>query len=221
MTDASQPRLIGLGHPEFEKLVQRVIDIVEKDRLEEMRRDFHTRLRITLTHPDNTELIEDLWDFFYDWCLFEQKIPDTLDTLGDESKQIWTHLRDSNLRGLYTVTKAGTDAIKIKEMYGGDSHVVNKHGPNDFIGISRGDVIEGRLVEGTLNGKKTYSFLRKPSYHPSEVHAYIKKKVKQFKKADDFTTYQQWLWLLVGMSLKHRIYHQMPIDKIYDDNSRI
>jgi hypothetical protein len=63
--------------------------------------------------------------------------------------------------------------------------------------------------------------MRRPSYHPLEVHSYIKKKVKQFKRSQDFATYQSWLWLLVGMYLKHRIYHHMPIDKIYDDNSRI
>ena len=50
---------------------------------------------------------------------------------------------------------------------------------------------------------------------------FFKKKVKEFRKSQDFATYQAWLWLLVGMYLKHRIYHQMPIDKIYDDNSRI
>jgi len=53
------------------------------------------------------------------------------------------------------------------------------------------------------------------------VHDYIKKKVKEFKKSKDFDTYQTWLWLLVGMYLKHRIYDHMPIERIYDDNSRI
>ncbi|HUQ56183.1 hypothetical protein, partial [Lentzea sp.] len=68
---------------------------------------------------------------------------------------------------------------------------------------------------------KDFAFVRRPSYHPSVVHDYIKKKVRQFRKSQDFSTYQAWLWLLVGMYLKHRIYNHMPIDKIYDDNSRI
>ena len=46
-------------------------------------------------------------------------------------------------------------------------------------------------------------------------------KLRQFKKVKDYASYQNWLWLLVGMYLKHRIYDHMPIDKIYDDNSRI
>jgi len=210
----------GMINPDFESLVQRIIQTVEKDKLADLRKDFHTRLRITLTQPDNAELIEDLWDFFYDWCVFEQQIPETIETLTHHEKEIWTHVRGGNQRGLYSVAKASDDALKLKELYSGNSYVVKKKGTSDFIGISRGDIIEGRLV-GEAESDKIFSFIRKPSYHPSEVHTYIKGKVRQFKKAKDFSTYQTWLWLLVGMYLKHRIYHHMPIDKIYDDNSRI
>jgi hypothetical protein len=207
--------------PEFESLVQRIIQTVDKVKLAELRRDFHTRLRITLTQPDSAELIEDLWDFFYDWCVFERNLPDTLDALPTNVATVWTQVKSGNQRGLYTVQKVGDDGLKLKDLYSAKVFTVPQKHVGDFIGISKGDIIEGRLVqeEGSKDG--TTNFVRRPSFHPVEVHDYIKKKVKQFKKEQDFPTYQTWLWLLVGMYLKHRIYNHMPIEKIYDDNSRI
>ncbi len=214
----------GLLHPDFEFLVQKIIQAVAKDNLEDMRRDFHTRLRIMLSQPDDTELIEDLWDFFYDWCVFEQKVPDNIENLSAEDQALWQAVREGNQRGLYTITKANDTVLKLKELYTGKSFVVGKQTPNDYVGIERGDIVEARLLTAPQTAKKKevkFAFVRRPSYHPIEVHAYIKQKVKQFRKSQDFSTYQSWLWLLVGMYLKHRIYHQMPIEKIYDDNSRI
>ena len=219
ITEITPPQF-GMMHPNFESLVQRIIQTVDKERLAELRKDFHTRLRITITQPDDAELIQDLWDFFYDWCVFEQKLPETIDTLPPNEQDIWTHVKGGSQRGLYSVTKANDDGLKLKELYTGKVFVIPKKSTNDFIGISRGDIIEGRLVNEE-EGKKAFSFVRRPSYHPTEVHNYIKKKVKEFRKSQDYSTYQSWLWLLVGMYLKHRIYHHMPIDKIYDDNSRI
>ena len=214
----------GMIHPDFESIVQRIIQTVDKSTLEDLRRDFHTRLRITLTQPDNTELIEDLWDFFYDWCVFEQRLPDNIQTLTDSDQFIWRNVKEGSQRGLYSVVKSSADGLKLKELYTGKTFFIVKGAANNFIGIERGDIIEGRLLGEDTETKKRelkFSFVRRPSYHPTEVHTYIKKKVRQFKKSQDFSTYQAWLWLLVGMYLKHRIYHQMPIDKIYDDNSRI
>ncbi len=212
----------AMVHPEFEALVQRIIQAVDKEKLSDLRKDFHTRLRITLTQPDNAELIEDLWDFFYDWCLFEEKLPDRISTLDAHQKEVWEHAKVGNQHGLYAVLKIGDNEVKLKELFLGKSYVVKKVAANDFLGINRGDIIEGRLV-GIVEGSNNpaFSFVRRPSYHPTVVHDYIKKKVKQFKRSKDFSTYQSWLWLLVGMYLKHRIYNHMPIEKIYDDNSRI
>lgn len=218
MTLSNDPKT-GLMHPEFESIVERIIQMVDKDKLAELRRDFHTRLRITLTQPDNTELVEDLWDFFYDWCVFEQRLPETIKSLPPSDKTMWSHVKEASQRGLYVVQKSNDSTLKLKELYSGKSFVIAKKSTSDFMGIDRGDIIEGRLV--TEDGDKAFSFVRRPSYHPTEVHNYIKGKVKQFKKSQDFTTYQSWLWLLVGMYLKHRIYSHMPIEKIYDDNSRI
>lgn len=213
---------VGMIHPEFESLVQRIIQTVDKENLTELRRDFHARLRITLTQPDRGDLIEDLWDFFYDWCVFEQRLPDSLTNLTPEERKMWDHVKELHTRGLFTIKSASTDSLKIKELFTGKSYLIHKKGNADFLGISRGDFIEVRLVPAEEGEKsKAYCFVRRPSYHPSMVHDYIKKKVKQFKKSKDYASYQSWLWLLVGMYLKHRIYHHMPIDKIYDDNSRI
>ena len=217
ISDASVPQF-GMMHPDFESLVQRIILTVDKQKLAEMRRDFHTRLRITLTQPDDAELIQDLWDFFYDWCVFEQKLPESLDSLQPNEQTMWSRVKDKSQRGLYSVTRANDDGLKLKELYSGKVFIIPRKSPSDFLGISRGDIIEGRLVN---EDEKSFSFVRRPSYHPTEVHAYIKKKIKEFRKQQDFSTYQNWLWLLVGMYLKHRIYNHMPIDKIYDDNSRI
>lgn len=211
---------LGLIHPEFESLVQRIIQTVDKEKLAELRKDFHTRLRITLTQPDNAELIEDLWDFFYDWCVFEQKLPEMMESLAPQDQDVWSHVKGGSNRGLYSVVRANDSGLKLKELYTGKTFGITKKNSNDFLGIDRGDIIEGRLV-GEGEKDKEFSFVRRPSYHPAEVHAYIKSKVKQFKKSQDFSTYQSWLWLLVGMYLKHRIYNHMPIEKIYDDNSRI
>lgn len=208
----------GMVHPDFDSLVQGLISTVGKEKLEELRKDFHTRLRITLTNPDNTELIEDLWDFFYDWCVFEQRLPDNVQKMPDPMAELWGRVKEASYRGLYSVSRANDDGLKLKEIYSGRVFSVPRKSPNDFVGISRGDIVEGRLVGGDST---SFSFMRRPSYHPTEVHGYIKKKVRQFKKTQDFSTYQTWLWLLVGMYLKHRIYNHMPIEKIYDDNSRI
>lgn len=220
MSDVESRKQSGLVLPEFESLVQRIIQTVDKTKLAELRKDFHTRLRITLTQPDSADLIEDLWDFFYDWCVFERHLPDTLQELPSNVANVWTQVKAGNLRGLYSVQKVSSDGMKIKDLYSAKVFTVPQKNDSDFIGISKGDIIEGRLV---LDGEKDglSSFVRRPSYHPVEVHDYIKKKVKQFKKDQDFSTYQTWLWLLVGMYLKHRIYQHMPIEKIYDDNSRI
>ncbi len=220
--DLSAAHSGGLIHPDFETIVARIIQSVDKEKLKELRKDFHARLRITLTQPDSADLIEDLWDFFYDWCVFEQNLPETMDELPSNVQQTWTHVKTGNQRGLYTVTKVSDDELRLKELYNAKVVAIPKKTANDFVGISKGDIIEGRLVGDELEGKNAkFSFVRRPSFHPTEVHDYIKMKVKQFKKSQDFDTYQTWLWLLVGMYLKHRIYHHMPIEKIYDDNSRI
>jgi hypothetical protein len=220
MEEKSAPQF-GMIHPDFEALVQKIIQTVDKERLAELRKDFHTRLRITLTQPDNADLIEDLWDFFYDWCIFEQQLPEMVDSLTPEERSNWNHVKGGSTRGLFAVAKANEGGLKLKDLYSGKSFIVPKTAANDFLGIDRGDILEARLLNRSADAKKGFSFVRRPSYHPADVHGYIKKKVRQFKKAQDYTSYQSWLWLLVGMYLKHRIYHQMPIDKIYDDNSRI
>ncbi len=213
-----------LMHPDFESIVSTILQSVKKEDLAELRKDFHARLRITLTQPDREDLVEDLWDFFYDWCVFERKLPDEMKSIDDAVSVLWDQVKVDNQRGLYTVTKIGDDSIKLKELFSSKVVSIPKKDASDFIGISKGDIIEGRIV-GKLksDGKDNtiFNFARKPSFHPTEVHEYILKKVKQFKKDKDFDTYQTWLWLLVGMYLKHRIYDHMPIEKIYDDNSRI
>lgn len=220
MEDQAVPQF-GMIHPEFEVLVRRIIETVEKERLTELRRDFHTRLRLTLTQPDNADLIEDLWDFFYDWCVFEQQLPEMLTGLTAEERSHWNHIHGGNTRSLFSVSRAGDAGLKLKDLYSGKSYLVPKNAPNDYLGISRGDIVEGRLISRSTDPKKGFSFVRRPSYHMEAVHPYIKAKVRVFRKSQDYATYQSWLWLLVGMYLKHRIYPQMPIEKIYDDNSRI
>jgi len=204
-------------HPTFESLVHRLIESLGKEKLAILRKDFHTRLKITLTHPENADLIEDLWDFFYDWCVFERKLAENVSPGDPESQILWKQVNGGNERGLYTVQKMTGAGLKLKELYSGKVYQIVST-PNDFLGIEKGDILEGRLVS---DEGKQFSFARRPSYHPTEVHRYIRNKVKDFRRAKDFTTYQNWLWLLVGMYLKHRIYKHMPIEKIYDDNSRI
>lgn len=206
--------------PYYENLVNKIIQSVNNDALAEMRRDFHTRMRITLNQPNESELVEDLWDFFYDWCIFEQKLPENLKNLNEEEKNIWEELKNHQQRSLYQVLKVEENLIRLKDLYTGKTFYVVKKDKNDFVGISRGDFLEARLVKSDTE-KEKYLFTRKPSYHQSPVHSYIKKKVKQFKKTKDVSTFQTWLWLLVGMYLKHRIYSHMPVEKIYDDQSRI
>lgn len=221
VTDEFAPPQFGMMHSGFEALVHKIIETVEKEKLTEMRRDFHTRLRITLTQPDNAELIEDLWDFFYDWSVFDQQLPETVDSLSETERESWHRVKGGSQRSLYAVSRSSADGLKLKDLYTGKSYVVPKKAPSDYLGIARGDIVEARLICRGPDPKKGFAFVRRPSYHPAEVHGYIKKKVKQFRKAQDYESYQTWLWLVVGMYLKHRIYHQMPIDKIYDDNSRI
>jgi hypothetical protein len=207
---------------EIESLVQKILSTVEKQELANLRRDFHTRLRITLTQPESSALVEDLWDFFYDWCVFEQKILEKVESLSSEEKETWGLVKEANQRGLYSVQKMAGDKLKLKDLFSGKSLVVKNNSGAEFIGLSKGDIIEGRVViEPESKNATEYCFARRPSFHPTEVHDYIMKKVKQFKKTKDVSTYQAWLWVLVGMYLKHRIYSQMPIEKIYDDNSRI
>jgi hypothetical protein len=208
----------------FDGLIQRIIREFDKAKLEELRREFHTRLRLTQTHPDDPQIVEDLWDFFYDWCVFEQRLPDGLATLSGDESAHWARLREANTRSLFAAAKVGDAELKLKDLYNGRTYVVPKVAANDFAGIDKGDILEGRLVEDeepAAKGKKRHRFARRPSYHPASIHDYIKRKVRQFKSRQDFTTFQAWLWILVGMSIKHRMYAQMPIEKIYDDNSRI
>ena len=203
------------GHPEFDNLVQGMVKLIEKDRLSDLRRDFHTRLRITLNNPDSPNLVDDLWDFFYDWCIFEEQLPEKIGA----SLKDWEKVKGQAQRGLYTIQKIVPKEIKLKELFSGETVTLEKNDSNEFLGMEKGDIVEGRLLPAS--DAKHFRFARRPSYHPHEVHQYIKRKVKQYKKDKDSVTYQNWLWLLVGMYLKHRIYNHMPIEKIYDDNSRI
>jgi len=221
LSENSAGQISSVVHPRFETIVDRIIKSTDKQMLADLRRDFHNRLRITLTHPDRAELIEDLWDFFYDWCVFEKRLPDSMSDLPENVLSEWTLVKEGNTRGLYEVTKVHDTLLKAKELFTGNNVELRSRNATDFLGLSRGDIIEGRLVKEGTDKKANFSFVRKPSFHPTEVHQYIRQKVKEFKKAKDFETYQTWLWLLVGMYLKHRIYESMPIDKIYDDNSRI
>jgi hypothetical protein len=219
MAEAGGPPSTG-----FDGLIQRIIRECDKAKLEELRREFHTRLRLTQTHPDDPQIVEDLWDFFYDWCVFEQRLPDGLTTLSSDEFAEWARLREANTRSLFAAAKVGDTELKLKDLYNGRTYVVPKVVANDFVGIDKGDILEGRLVEDeepAEKGKKRHRFARRPSYHPASIHDYIKRKVRQFKSRQDFTTFQAWLWILVGMSIKHRMYPQLPIEKIYDDNSRI
>jgi hypothetical protein len=209
----------GMLHPSLELLVNKIIQGIDKEKLAELKRAFHNRLRLTQTQPDSTELIEDLWDFFYDWCVFEQFLPDSLSGMDGDEANVWDKLKAGNSRTLFAVTKANGKELRLKDLLGKKTFIVPKQSANDFIGITRGDIIEGRLVD--KGDGKEFEFVRRPSYHPTQVHSYIKKKVKEFKKNQDVAAIQNWLWLLVGMYLKHRFYQQMPIEKIYDDNSRI
>jgi len=220
-TNQSVGQVSSAVHPRFESIVDRIIKVTDKQTLADLRRDFHTRLRITLTHPDRAELIEDLWDFFYDWCVFEKRLPDSMTDLPENILAEWSLVKEGNTRGLYEVTKVSESSMRAKELFTGNNVELKGRSSADFLGLSKGDILEGRLVKEGTDKKAAFSFVRKPSFHPVEVHNYIKDKVKEFKKAKDFDTYQTWLWLLVGMYLKHRIYDHMPIDKIYDDNSRI
>lgn len=221
ITELTAGQVSGIVHPQFESIVDRIIKVTNKETLADLRRDFHNRLRITLTHPDKAELIEDLWDFFYDWCVFEKKLPDNMSDLPQNIQIEWAHVKEGNTRGLYEVSKVTDKILKAKELFTGNTVELHSRTPTDFLGISKGDIIESRLVKEGEAKKEYFNFVRKPSFHPVEVHGYLKRKVKEFKKNKDFETYQTWLWLLVGMYLKHRIYDHMPIDKIYDDNSRI
>ena len=59
MTEKASRRRIHPGktvHPQFESIVERIIQTVDKEKLASLRKDFHTRLRITLTQPDSAEL---------------------------------------------------------------------------------------------------------------------------------------------------------------------
>jgi len=212
---------LTLSHPTFDFLVQKIIQSFSKVQLTQLRKDFHARLRMTLSQPEQSELVEDLWDYFYDWCLFEQKLPDTIDSFTGDEKARWELIKVNNYRGLFGVSRVADKNLKIKDMLSGNTYLIEKQNNHDFVGINRGDILEARLFsEGEEKKKKTY-FIRKPSYHQLEVHEYIRARVKHFKKSQDLASYQSWLWILVGMYLKHRIYAHMPIDKIYDDNSRI
>jgi len=217
----SKRNLASSLYPDFVAIVDELIELVDQKDLENLRKDFHTRLRMTLSQPERTELVEDLWDFFYDWCLFETDMPGCLEKMPANIQNLWSQLKKGNLRGLYAVQKINDEGLKLKEVFTGKSHFIARKYDSDFLGLQKGDLIEGRLMDDQSGQGETSSFIRRPSYHPSEVHDYIKNKVKKFKKEKDFETYQSWLWLLVGMYLKYRMYEHMPIDKIYDDNSRI
>jgi len=222
MNASTTPPHFEMSNPMFESLVQRIIQTVGKDKLASLRQNFQQLLRITLAHPDKAELFEDLWDFFYDWCLFEQRLPEALPNLNPSEQSLWNQVKAANQRGLYSVQRATDEGLKLKELYNGKTFLVSKKSPKDFCGISKGDIIESRILEGEKAGRASqFTFVRKPSYHPNEVHEYIKKKVRHFRKSQDYSTYQTWLWSLVGMYMKHRIYQHMPVEKIYDDNSRI
>jgi hypothetical protein len=217
----SKRNLPGNLYPDFVTIVDELIELVDQAQLENLRKDFHTRLRMTLSQPERAELVEDLWDFFYDWCLFEKQIPAGVEKLSSNIRGLWNQLQQGNLRGLYGVQKINDEGLKLKELFTGKSHFIARKYASDFLGLQKGDLIEGRLIEDGSGKSEASAFVRRPSYHPVEVHDYIKAKVKQFKKEKDFETYQSWLWLLVGMYLKYRMYEHMPIEKIYDDNSRI
>ena len=162
-------------HSSLELLVHRIIQSIEKNQLSEMKDEFHSRLRITQRHPDNPELIEDLWDFFYDWCVFEQQLIERIPDLTPEEQATWEMLRKLNFRSLFTVHKIAESVLKLKDMFGKKLYVIPLHGGTQLLGLTRGDVIECRLVE-TESGRKRYSLVRTFSYHPTEIHAYIKKK---------------------------------------------
>lgn len=217
----SKRNLASSLYPDFVAIVDELIELVDQKELEHLRKDFHTRLRMTLSQPERTELVEDLWDFFYDWCLFETEIPGCLEKMPPNIQNLWSQMKKSNLRGLYTVQKINEEGLKLKEIFTSKSHFIARKYDSDFLGLQKGDLIEGRLMDDQSGQGEASFFIRRPSYHPIEVHDYIKSKVKKFRKEKDFETYQSWLWLLVGMYLKYRMYEHMPIDKIYDDNSRI
>ncbi len=205
-------------HPLMELLVKRIIQSFEKDKLGDLKNEFHDKLGLARSNPDNPELIEDLWDFFYDWCIFEKVIVSTIRFMPQEELDAWEFLKVKNYRGLFSVMRINANEIKIKDLHSKKMFVITSHNENPLIGFTKGDIFEARIVE---KSSEKYCFVRKPAYHPMAVIGYIRKKVRNFNKTANDDEFLNWLWMLVGMHIKTRFYPQMPVQKIYDDNSRI
>lgn len=205
-------------HPLMELIVKRIIQSFNQQELGTLKTEFHEKLGLTHSNPDNPELIEDLWDFFYDWCIFEKSIIASIRFMSQEEIDAWEFLKTKNYRSLFSVLKVSTNEIKTKDSFSKNTYTIISHNESPILGFTKGDIFEGRIVEKET-GK--YYFIRKPSYHPTTIKSYLKKKVGQFRKNKNRDEFLNWLWILLGMHIKMRFYPQMPVEKIYDDNSRI
>ena len=156
--------------------------------------------------------------YLYDWRL--DGAPSTLErflaaegaSLAPEDAQAYRDL-GQNVHGLFEVRKLKDGLVRLRDVFTGTDHDVTER--RQMVGLSRGDLLEARLLP--YAGKLLFSgaFL----YHPPEARKAILAEVKKLRKAagkGGTPDVVAFLALLSRMAFKLERYRNVRLESIYD-----
>lgn len=114
------------------------------------------------------------------------------------------------LHGLYEVRKLGDGFVRVRELFDGEDHEVTER--RKLIGLTKGDIVEARLVPFAAQLWFSAAFV----YHPPGAFKSILREVKRRRKLEPTRPRRELIYDCARRSLKADRYRQIAIEKIYD-----
>lgn len=135
-------------------------------------------------------------------------LEETGPSLPPEELQALQGLTETN-HSLWEVRKLGKEQVRLRDLFTGkDTEVFERR---QLTGLSRGDILEARLVpcDGHFLFSSAFCF------HPDIVRKAILKELKRLRKAQPDFDRREFIWTLSNMRLKFERYRNIAAEQIY------
>jgi hypothetical protein len=157
---------------------------------------------------------------FLDYYLYDRKSPlsgktpaqELYESQAQTSPEAAAPFRSltETVHGLFEVRKIGKGTIRLRELHSGKDYEVTER--RHIAGLEKGDILEARLIPfgGLLLFSNAFC------YHPRAVTEAILKEAKRRRKKEPDRYAKELAWECARMALKVERYRQIPIEKIYN-----